>query len=137
MAHVKVTPLARGIRHAFDVPKNDTRAKHILARNLIKLMDRPGAKFISTRQLAAQSKGELTYRTVARIRNAEVNPTLDHIEALAKAFVLQPWQLLVPHFDAPDPPHLAFTQAEKEAYDRMQSAIAEFRALQTGKPSSK
>lgn len=104
----------------------------MLARNLVKLMDRPGAKPISTRQLAAQSKGELTYRTVARIRNGEVNPTLDHVEALANAFYLQPWQLLVPHFNADDPPHLAFTEAEKQAYDKMQAAILEFRALQAG-----
>ena len=123
--------MAHEVLDTLRVLRNDTKAKTILARNLIRLMDRPGVEPISSRQLAKRAPG-LTYRTILRIRNAEVNPTLDHIEAIAKAFVLAPWQLLVPNFDAVDPPHLAFTQAEKDAYEKMQAALDEFRALQAG-----
>lgn len=109
--------------------KDPQPAKEILAKNLIRLMDREGAKKISTYQVAGHRKGEkatgpLSARTVGRIRRAEGNATLDHIDAIAKFFLLEPWQLLVPNFRTEDPPHLSFTDEEKKALESVEEGLA-------------
>lgn len=125
--------MAQTLRDNSSVMRDAPEARIILASNLKKLMDRPGAKKISTYDVAGYRKGEeqgdrpLSPKTVERMRRGEGDVTLDHIQAVAKFFVLQPWQLLVPTFSVDDPPHLAFTKAEKEAYERMEQSISLFR----------
>lgn len=47
---------------------------------------------------------------------------LDSLQGLAKAFGLQPWQMLIPELDPANPPLLAISKEEKDLYARLQAA---------------
>lgn len=93
----------------------------LLAKNLKTLMDsRPG---LAT-QTAVAKAAEVDQRTVGRILQCEHAPTLAQIEKLAKAFMLEPWQLLAPNLDPRDPPVLVLSQSESDAWHSI-SVVAE------------
>lgn len=69
----------------------------ILSENLKKLMaSRPDL----SSQAAVGEKAGIDQRTVGRIINREHSPSLEKIQGLAKAFGLQPWQILSADFGA-------------------------------------
>lgn len=77
--------------------------KKILAQNVSKLLDtRPD---ISRLDLSRQMR--VADGTLGRIKYGTGNPNAETIEAIAKYFRLQPWQLLIEGFDPSDPPQLA------------------------------
>lgn len=95
--------------------------KTVLSDNLKRNMDRKPGKLS---QAEIGRRGGLPQRTVGRIKNGEVEATLGNLQALAKAFGLQPWQLLVPDLDVSNPPMLrAMSEHERALYDRLHAAL--------------
>lgn len=94
-------------------------AARALAENLRALMN-------ATPDLNSQPKvgkrSKIDQRTVGRILNCENSPTLKQIDALAEAFGLLPWQLLVPNLDPANVPAVSLTQDERELYQRLSLA---------------
>jgi DNA-binding Xre family transcriptional regulator len=74
-----------------------------LGKNLAALMRRTPA-LSSPKKLAARIGTSKS--TVERIREGAVACQLDTLQAIAKAFELQPWQLLVPGLDPSNAPML-------------------------------
>lgn len=99
-------------------------AKHksavdVLARNLNALMDWRGTA--NRRLAAACGVGE---GSIQRIRRGQTAATLSTIEAIARHFGFEPWQLLVEDFDPKQPPHLTYpSTAERELYERFRKFI--------------
>ena len=74
------------------------RALDILSANLRTLMLEAGnpASGLAVDKAAKSIGLSLGRTTVTRYSHAEGNPTLDHLETLAKVFGVQSWQLLHP-----------------------------------------
>lgn len=66
--------------------------------------------------------------TSTRIKNARTWLKLDTLEKIARAFGLQPWQLLVPNLDASNPPVVWLTENERLLYKRLKLAAQEVAA---------
>lgn len=63
-------------------------------------------------------------KTVWRIVNKKNEPTLEQLSAIAKAYRVEPWQLLVPGMDATNLPVLQpVTAAERELYKRLKETV--------------
>lgn len=55
--------------------------------------------------------------TISRLRNGQVNANLETLDAIAKAFDVEPWQLLVPKMDPSNAPVLQDAgDSERELY---------------------
>lgn len=94
-----------------------------MSENLKRLMD--DAKPRITQVAVAEVSG-LPQRTISRIKRGEVSPTLESVDALARAFRLDSWQLLIPGLEPSNPPVLRVAgKEEKELYDRILSAAKE------------
>ncbi len=94
--------------------------KQTLAENLVRLMHHDDAHPITQAELARRSKVDQRY--IGRLLNAEFNASVKVLEKLAKAFDLQPWQILVPGLDPGNPPVNHVTEAEKRLYERLKEA---------------
>jgi transcriptional regulator with XRE-family HTH domain len=98
-----------------------------LAANLAKLMaSHPELRT----QAAVAKKAHVDQRTVGRIVHMEHAPSTLQIDKLARAFGLEPWMLLVPDFDARDPPVEVLTQTQQAAMSMLRGAaetIAKYR----------
>ena len=81
-----------------NIGMHNMRAAEILSANLRRLMLEAGNPSSGPAvDRTAKSLGlRLGRTTVARYTHADGNPSLDHIEALAKVFGVQAWQLLHP-----------------------------------------
>lgn len=100
----------------------------VLSANLERLMDKVEPRIT---QVAVSKASGIPQRTISRIKNGEVSPTLNSIDGLAKAFGLLPWQLLVPDMDPKNPPLLrSATQEEKELYARILAAAQQLAKYQ-------
>ncbi len=76
-----------------------TTPRHILAANLRRLMaTRPD---LNTLPKVTEASG-ISNGTLDRIRRAAVATRVDELQPLAKAFGVQPWQLLVPTTERTD-----------------------------------
>ena len=99
-------------------------AKHkpaidVLARNLNALMEWRGTA--NRRLAAACGVGE---GSIQRIRRAQAAATLGTLEAIARHFGFEAWQLLVEDFDPRQPPQLTYpSNAERELYERFRKFI--------------
>ena len=91
--------MGQGLSHSYTV---DT--KEILARNLRALMD-ANEHLCTYRKITAAGGG--SNGTLDRISRQDGNSGLNKLDPLAKVFGVKPWQLLVPNFDALNPPILA------------------------------
>ncbi|KPF66094.1 hypothetical protein IP84_16910 [beta proteobacterium AAP99] len=70
------------------------------------------------KQIAAKSGIHET--TIARIRKAQHACDIETLEAVAKAFGLHAWQLMVDGWDATNPPVLQpLTEAERRLYEKI------------------
>jgi transcriptional regulator with XRE-family HTH domain len=72
-------------------------AMKILADNLNRLIG-PGKKFASNEAAAAASG--VGRSTIDRARRAEVSLKIDNVAELARAFGVEPWELLYPNLNA-------------------------------------
>lgn len=77
-----------------------TPSRHVLASNLNRLM---AATFSLDSNTKMVKRSKLGLGTIGRVRNAEVDATVDTLDKLAEAFGVQPWQLLAPP-DITQPP---------------------------------
>jgi transcriptional regulator with XRE-family HTH domain len=72
------------------------------------------------------NKVKLGTSALSRIRNGVGNPTLSTIEALAKAFGVEPWHLMVPGFDPKHLPTLQpLSERERQLYARFKQVAME------------
>ena len=94
----------------------------VLSTNLRMLME---ASLDMRSQAALGKKCGIDQRTVGRILNEEHSPQLKQIEALASAFGLLSWQLLVPGLDPKNPPVCELTRVEKELYDKLRRLVTQ------------
>ena len=104
-------------------PVESSIVRHVVAKNLNALMQ-SHFDLDSAPKLAKKTK--VGTGTISRLRNAKVDATLSVLEAIAIAYDLQPWQLLVPDLSPQDPPMLRdIPPAEQELYRRLRAAIKE------------
>lgn len=60
--------------------------------------------------------------TTSRIKACNTSVGIDVLAAIAKAFDLQPWHLLVPGLDVRNPPTMTLTEVEADLYRRLRAA---------------
>ena len=103
------------------------RPRDILAANVKALMDHH-EDLGTLKKLVARTG--IPNGTLDRIRRALVGCSIDHLGALADAFDLQPWHLLLPNLDVENPQVLAaLSTRERDLYDRLRSAAQELSQL--------
>lgn len=98
-------------------------ARHVIARNLKALMKvTPGLDTLpKITAVSGVSNG-----TLDRMRRAAAAVRVDQLEAVSKAFGLEPWQFMVPSFEPKNPPVLAkASAAERELYAKLQHVAEE------------
>lgn len=94
--------------------------KQVLWRNVRALMLLHYKKENMSR-LAAEAK--IGLGSVERIKKMETSVGMDILEAIARTFKLEAWQLLVHPFSPDHPPELAvMTQRERDLYARIREA---------------
>ncbi len=107
-------------------------ARKILAENLTALMKYHED---ASSQKAVRDKSRVGGGTFDGAVNATSNTTLDSLEKLARAFGLQPYQLLIPDLDPKNPLIARLPPNEKAFYKNiednlrvLQEQVAEYRA---------
>jgi len=99
---------------------SSTSLKRVLWLNVSTLMKKH-YKRENLSQLATDAGVGLA--SIDRIKKMQTSVGLDIVEAVAGAFKMQPWQLLVPALDADNPPELAvMSENERELYARIRDA---------------
>lgn len=93
-----------------------------LARNLRRLMD-ANPKLGTIEKIVAAGGG--TNGTVGRMLQGETSARIDAVAQVARAFGLQPWQLLVPNLDPEHLPHLEMDSRRAELLAAELDNIAE------------
>ena len=78
-----------------------------------------------TTQAAVGKACKIDQRTVGRIINMEHSPGLKQLEAIALAFDLLTWQLLVPNLDPKNPSVCEFTKVERDLYKKLRTLAKE------------
>lgn len=91
-------------------PAKKSRALGAFADNVTRLMS-SSKDLGSTKKLAEKARDKngkkLSYKTVERILgNAGNEPTLDTVEAIAKAFGVEAWQMLIPGLQPGERPEI-------------------------------
>lgn len=89
------------------------KAAVTLGENMRLLRGRAGRGELAGNRAVAKAAG-VGEGTVQRARSGDGNITVENLEALARYYRLDAWQLLVPRLDPDNPPRLA-TDAEIEA----------------------
>ena len=94
-------------------------SKEIIAANLKALMIKN-----SHSEGELHRKTGLSQSTIGRTLKGETATTVDTLDAIAKAFGLFAWQLLIENMDVTNPPLLRkLSGQEKEFYDKMKDVI--------------
>lgn len=83
------------------IPDMGKKTVAILASNISRNIG-PGRKFATILDL--EKRSGVGKSTIDRIRKGETSARIDNLEALATAFGLSAWQLLVPELDPKTPP---------------------------------
>lgn len=112
-------------------------ARQVLAANLAALMStRKGLASLNDVENEAMRKGHPIGRsTVDRAKKGKTAINLDNLEAIARAFDLEAWQLLVPSFNPTNPPVLrSIGEVEDGMYKRIAELAKEIADLQEPKP---
>lgn len=113
--------------------------KQIVAANLGRLMK--WAELRGELGLASQNGlakvAKVGQRTIGRILSLEQEPGVDTLHAIAQAYDLQGWQLLIPDIEPANPPVLkGASDAERELFKAFQDVQAKMRALEKEKASA-
>lgn len=110
-----------------------SRYREVLADNLERLMkDRP--ELDSSPKLKKKTK--ISDGTINRLRRKETGATIDTIDAIASAYGLYPWQLLVPGFDPKSPPKLGLSPEHQRIYTTFIESLNRLADLQGHSNSS-
>lgn len=115
----------------------DIRA--ILAANVAALMryaaDRQTGEPVSRNALARASG--LSRTTIQRVVNADESAAaIDTVCAIAAAYKLHAWQLLVPGLDPSNPPVILITDTERQLHERLRQVAREFERHLAAEPAS-
>lgn len=73
--------------------KARARTTESLARNLRYLMDKKGWSYA---QLSEKTAGEVSAKTIGNMLNQVGSPRIDNVDAVARAFGLTGWHLIMP-----------------------------------------
>jgi transcriptional regulator with XRE-family HTH domain len=93
----------------------------VLGENLARLMA-AHPDLNSNPKLAAKTR--LGTGTISRLRNGAVDANMDTLERMARAFQVEPWQLLVPGIDPGNLPTLQpISEQERRLYARIAEAV--------------
>ena len=85
-------------------------------------------------QSEAARHSKVPQRTIGRIMNGEVSPTVDVIYRLATSYGYEAWQLLVPGFDPKKPPRIAIANGIKASLtEKLLQAAEEIAAYKSSK----
>jgi transcriptional regulator with XRE-family HTH domain len=106
----------------------------VFAMNLEALMHqarKDGDKHLATPEELEEASG-VSRSNIYRYLAQDNYPALDKIERIARAFRLQPWQLLVPGLDPTNPPVVFVTEAERQLYESIRIVGAAARKLEDG-----
>jgi hypothetical protein len=103
--------------------------EQILAKNLKALMEANARRGLGTQMAVAEAtrhKGAaIDQTTVSRILRAEVKVQLDTLEAIARAFEVEPYQLLIPGLNPKNPQILrSLSPTEERLYKALEEARA-------------
>ena len=97
--------------------------EQILASNLTALMAANKLRLGTQKKVAAATGNRIDQKTVSRIKNAKVRVQIDTLAALAQAFDLEPYQLLVPNLNPKNPQVLrVLSPAEENLYRALEEA---------------
>lgn len=90
----------------------------VLAQNLKALMGREDLS-----QAGLGKKSGIAQSTIGRILAEKHAPDIDTLDAIAKTFHLNAWQMMVPNLDPSNPPLLQnASPQERELYERLKAA---------------
>lgn len=81
-----------------------SKALVAFADNLIRLMEASDGRLASPQQVADRSARKISQKTIKRITLKQNEPTLDTVEAIAKVFGYEAWQMLIPGLQPGDKP---------------------------------
>ena len=104
----------------YEVPAygiSDMSARTVLAENIQKLMD-SNPLLSSLVKVAAEAKRKghtVSKNAVDTARKGANSATIDSVDAIARAFEMEAWQLLVPGMNPRNPPVLKSIGASEEA----------------------
>ena len=101
--------MPRAKKSADPPQKSPTAIAQLLSDNLKKLME---ASEHLTAQGDVGTAAKTDQTTIGRILNMTISPTLDKVDAIARAFGLEAWQLLTPGLHPTNPPLLVQQSAE-------------------------
>lgn len=113
----------------------------VLGANVSALMvasaHKPGAMSLGT-DLSSNpklaKKTGLGTGTISRLRNGSVNANLETLDAIAKAFDVEPWQLLVPGMDPNNTPVLQTAgDSERELYRQFKTIAKQVVSIDSDK----
>jgi transcriptional regulator with XRE-family HTH domain len=95
----------------------------ILAENVRALMDANKATLGTQPKVAKATKGKLDQTTIGRVLAAKHRVQIDTLQALAEAFDVEPYQLLIPGLNARNPQVLrSLSPAEERLYKALEDA---------------
>lgn len=107
---------------------NASSTAKVLGENLLALM-KAHPDLGSNPKLATRTK--LGTGTISRLKNGQVDANLETLERLAKAFHVEPWQLLVPGLHPSNLPTLQpISEQERRLYARIAEAMKEIKEEQ-------
>lgn len=110
-----------------DARRMDRRARETLAENLSALMAARPSLDTFKKIVAA---GGPSNGTLDRIRRMESGCSVDQLDALARVFELDPWQLLVPGLAPNNPPIVrGVTEAEQRLWRKVDGLVRELGEL--------
>lgn len=112
-------------------------ARDVLAANLRALLDSHATvnTVLALEQATERIGVKVGKSTIQRALTRETPLNLDYIEAIAKVFELDTWQLLVQNLAPKNPPVLrSIGEAEDQVYKKMRSAAQEIVKLTEGQP---
>lgn len=97
----------------------------VLADNLSRLMqhEKDKGRALWTAE-AVGKKAEIGHGTVDRAQKGQTNLNIANLQAIARAFGLRAWQLLVPDLEPDNPPILRSRTAAEEALYRQLRDLA-------------
>ncbi len=103
--------------------KNRT-SREVIAKNLFHLME--SAPHLNSQPKVAARSG-LGQTSIGRILRTEAGATVDSLDAIAKAFGIEPWHLLVPNLD----PHclpkvMSLSDKEFDLMEKMRLAAQDY-----------
>lgn len=100
--------------------------KMVIAQNLKNLM--------AHRQITQMELGKragVTQSTIGRLLRAEVAASTDTLDAVAKFFDLEAWQMCIPNLDPANPPLIAtISENERRFYESIKKAAKQLSELQ-------